>query len=171
MDELAVRALTVDDADELGRAVRESLEHLRPWMPWAAHEPMPAHARRAWIRDRVAEAAAGGDRTYGLYLGARVVGVCGLHRRIGPGGMELGYWVHVHFTRRGLATAAGRFAVAEAFAQPDVDRVEIHHDAANRASGAVAAALGFACVGERRRAPAAPGETGVERIWRLLRQG
>src|SRR4051812_49799283 len=118
MGELAVRAPAVGDPDGPGPAGRGSLEPLRPWMRGAAHEPIPAHARRAWIRDRVAEAAAGGDRTYGLYLGARVVGVCGLHRRIGPGGMELGYWVHVHFTRRGLATAAGSVAVARGVAPP-----------------------------------------------------
>jgi RimJ/RimL family protein N-acetyltransferase len=149
--------------------VHESLDHLRPWMPWAAQEPMSERARRAWIRERIAEAARGGDRNYGLFLGDRVVGACGLHARIGRGGLELGYWVHPAHTRRGLATAAGRFAVARAFAEPAIDHVEIHHDVANEASGRVAAALGFARVGEQRRRPQAPAETGLTRVWRLDR--
>jgi ribosomal-protein-serine acetyltransferase len=168
-EELVVRMWTEDDAPALGRAVRESLDHLRPWMPWAAQEPVGARARRAWIRDRLTEAADGGDRAYGLFLGGRVVGGCGLHRRIGPAALELGYWVHAAFTRRGFATTAGRFALGEAFAQPGIDRVEIHHDVANPASGRVAAALGFTCVGERRRRPEAPAETGCMRVWRFDR--
>jgi RimJ/RimL family protein N-acetyltransferase len=171
MDGLVVRMWREDDAPELGRAVRESLEHLRPWMPWAAHEPVEEPERRAWIRQKMAEAVVGGDLAYGLFLGERVVGGCGLHRRIGRNGLEIGYWVHAAFTRRGLATAAGRFLVGEAFAQPGIDRVEIRHDVANEASGRVAAALGFTPVGEQRRAPEAPAETGRMRVWRLDRRG
>lgn len=171
MEELLVRLWQEDDAAALARAVQESLEHLRPWMPWAAEEPVGEDARRTWIRDRAAEAARGGDRAYGLFLGDRVVGGCGLHRRIAPGGLEIGYWVHVDFTRRGFATGAAGFAAQEAFAQPGVDHVEIHHDAANEASGRVAAALGFRYVAEQRRPPQAPGESGVLRVWRLDRAG
>jgi ribosomal-protein-serine acetyltransferase len=170
MDELVVRLWTEDDAPALGRAVRESLEHLRPWMPWAAREPVDERERRAWIRQRLADAADGGDLAYGLFLAGRVVGGCGLHHRVGPGGLELGYWVHHAFTRRGLATAAGRFLVGEAFAQPGIERVEIRHDVANRPSGGVAAALGFTPVGEQRRTPEAPAETGRLRVWRLDRR-
>lgn len=158
-----------DDAAALGRSIQESRAHLLPWLPWAAQEPVRETARRRWIRDRVAEAARGGDRSYGLFLGDRVVGGCGLHRRIALPGLEIGYWVHVDFTRRGFATRAAAFAVGEAFAQRRIEHVEIHHDVANEASGRVAAGLGFTCVGERRRPPEAPGETGVLRIWRLDR--
>ena len=93
----------------------------------------------------------------------------GLHRRIGPGGLELGYWVHPGFTRRGVATEAARQLCERAFAAPSTDRVEIHHDRANAGSGEVPARLGFEHVGERPRPPEAPGEEGVEWIWRLTR--
>ena len=56
-----------------------------------------------------------------------------------------------------------------AFADPAVDRVEIHHDRANAASGAVAATSGFTLVEENPRPPQAPAEEGVERVWRLTR--
>src|SRR3954453_8810297 len=36
---LVLRAWEDDDAVALGRAIAESLEHLRPWMPWVAFEP------------------------------------------------------------------------------------------------------------------------------------
>jgi ribosomal-protein-serine acetyltransferase len=167
--ELVVRRWTVDDAPALTRAVTESLEHLRPWMPWAALEPVSPATRLDFLRDAIAGEAAGGDRLRGYFLGAVVVGAGGLHQRIGAGGLEIGYWIHVDYTRRGLATAGVRALVAEAFADPAIDRVEILHDRANAASGRVAAAAGFTLVGDRPRPATAPGDEGVGRVWRLAR--
>ncbi|MDX6688197.1 MAG: ribosomal-protein-serine acetyltransferase, partial [Baekduia sp.] len=106
--ELVLRSWTEDDAPALSRAIAASVEHLRPWMAWAADEPHDDLWRRQLIRGWRQEAAAGGDETFGMWLGDQVVGACGLHRRIGPGGLEIGYWVHAAFTRQGLATEAAR---------------------------------------------------------------
>jgi ribosomal-protein-serine acetyltransferase len=162
--DLVVRPYDEDDAAALQQAIDESREHLRPWMHWIRDEPMSLDQRRAWIRERSA-----GDEHYGLWLGDRVVGGCGLHRRLGPAALEIGYWVHPEFTRRGVATAAVRRLCEIAFARPGIDRVEIHHDRANVASGRVAAAAGFTRVGEGTREPDAPAHEGVEVIWRLER--
>src|SRR3954451_5990237 len=162
--ELVVRPHTEDDAPALSRAIAESLEHLRPWMHWVALEPLSPDQRRAWIRERSA-----GDEHYGLWLGDRVVGGCGLHRRIGPDALEIGFWGPPGLTRRGVATAAVGRLCEIAFARPGVDRVEIHHDRANVASGRVAAAAGFTRVGEGTREPDAPAHEGFEVIWRLER--
>ena len=167
--DVVVRHWREEDATALARAVVESLDHLRPWMPWAEEEPKSPAARLELIRRWERERMAGGDEFLGIWLDGQLVGGCGLHRRIGPGGFELGYWVHRGFTRRGVATAAARQLCEHAFAAPSTDRVEIHHDRANVASAGVAAALGFERVGERRRAPQAPADEGVDWIWRLTR--
>ena len=73
----------------------------------------------------------------------------GLMARIGPGGFEIGYWVHRAYTRRGLATAATAALVEQAFGLPGVDRVEIVHDELNVASAAIPRKLGFTEVGRR----------------------
>ena len=158
-----------DDAAALGKAVFESLEHLRPWMPWIAAEPRSVASRAELIREWERERAGGGDEMYGIFLDGEVAGSCGLHRRIGEGGLELGYWVHARMTRKGVATAAARRLCEIAFADPSIDHVEIHHDRANAASGGVPAKLGFELVGEERRDPQAPAESGVENVWRLSR--
>jgi ribosomal-protein-serine acetyltransferase len=160
--DLVVRPWTEDDAPALEAAVNDSLAHLTPWMPWA-REPSPGVAgRRAWIREQNAIEAGGGDRVRGFFTPAgEVIGAGGLHRRVGPDGWEIGYWVHARWTRRGIATAAVAVLVAEAFADPDVAFAEIHHDVANTASGGVAAKAGFTHVGD------ADGE----RRWRLTRAG
>lgn len=169
--EIVVRAYEEDDAAALEAAVAASLEHLRPWMPWASGPPPGIEWRRGWIRDVLAEEAAGGDRYRGFFdarTGA-LLGSGGLHRRIGPRAWEIGYWVHAGHARRGVATAAVALLVAEAFADPGVEAVQIHHDVANEASGAVARKAGFAELGTEPKAPAAPAESGVERRWRLDR--
>jgi len=163
--QVSLRPWRVEDAPALARAVAESLDHLRPWMPWAAGEPRPA----AWRAELIREWEAGGDEVLGIFADGQVAGGCGLHRRIGDDGLELGYWVHAAFTRRGVATETVRQLCERAFADPSVARVEIHHDRANAASGAVAARAGFTHVSDAERPPQAPGEEGVERVWRLTR--
>lgn len=81
--------------------------------------------------------------SYAITTADAVVGSCGLMRRIGPGGLEIGYWLPPAYTGRGLATAAVAALVRQAFTLEDIDRVEIVHDAANTASGGVPRRLGF----------------------------
>lgn len=170
--EIVVRAYEEDDAPALEAAFAASREHLIPWMGWAEHPPQGVDWRRGWIREVRAEEAGGGDRYRGFFDArtGELLGAGGLHRRIGPRGWEIGYWVHVDHTGRGVATAAVAQLVAEAFADPEVDHVQIHHDDANVASGAVARRAGFTDLGTVPKPElAAPAETGVERRWRLER--
>lgn len=164
-----VRSWRMSDADALSAAIAENLEHLRPFLTWASSEPISRHARRALITRWAKQEAFGGDEPVGLFLGGEVVGGSGLHRRIGAGGLEIGYWVHVRFVRRGIACLAAQMLTDLAFSRPDIDRLEIHHDRANVASMGVPPKLGFTLVGEEPRAIEAPAETGVHLIWRVTR--
>jgi ribosomal-protein-serine acetyltransferase len=137
--DLVVRELTDADAEAVTRAVHASLEHLRPWMPWAADEPRDA----AWRRGFQRESAERGDRLFGAFLCDEVVGCCGLHPRIGDGGREIGYWVAAGHVRRGVATEMAHRMVETAFADPAVTHVEIHHEPGNVASAGVPGKLGF----------------------------
>ena len=166
---LLVRAWEPADADELAHAVVENLDHLRPFMPWIAHEPLSADARRTLFAQWANDAASGGDLVCGVFLDGVIVGGAGLHHRLGPGGLEIGYWVHKDFVRRGIATTAAQILTDSAFMRPEIDRVEIHHDAANIASSGVPRVLGYALVGTEPRPIQAPAETGVHCIWRITR--
>jgi RimJ/RimL family protein N-acetyltransferase len=157
------------DAEALNEAVAASLDHLRPWMPWASEPPLSLAARRLWVAERRREADGGGDRHYGAFRDGAIVGAGGLHRRIGPGALEIGYWTAAAHVREGIATTIVHRLCALAFAQPSIGHVEIHHDAANAASGAVARRAGFTHVRDQAKPPAAPAESGVERVWRLAR--
>jgi RimJ/RimL family protein N-acetyltransferase len=168
-DGVTLRRWQVSDAERLGIAVAESIEHLRPWMPWIAQEPMTLEERRAMHANREREYTEGGDVQLMVVVDDRVAGSCGLHRRLGAGALELGYWIHPAFTRRGLGTKVARMLTTAAFSVHGIERVEIHHDKANRASAGVARRLGFRFLGETPDEPEAPGELGVECAWRMCR--
>ena len=150
-------------------AIAESLEHLRPYMPWIAAEPLSLEEREALIERWHRAWAEGTEYSYGMFRGDRVVGGAGLMRRIAPGGLEIGYWVHPDFVGRGLATCAAQALTTVGLGLRGVTHVEIHHDKANIASGRVPLKLGFKMVGEVRVEITAPGHTGLDCVWRMDR--
>ncbi|NLU76203.1 GNAT family N-acetyltransferase [Streptomyces sp. HNM0575] len=169
-DRAVLRRWRVADADVAYRVVAESIDHLRPWMPWAGEGHSP-DASLEFVTRCEREWAEGQAYNYAVSVAGSTVGSCSLMRRIGPGGLEIGYWIHPSWTRRGLATSAASALLRAAFELPGVEVVEIHHDEANEASGGVPRRLGFTEV-ERRPAiegPSAPGESGVEVVWRAHR--
>lgn len=159
--ELVVRRIEVDDAPALHEAIISSLDHLRPWMPWVALEPLTLDQRIEWI--------GGAQESLGIFLGDVVVGGTGIHDRVGEDRREIGYWVRVGHTGQGIATEAARIVTEQAFALPGVRWVEIHHDKANVASGRVPAKLGYTFVREVPDEIAAPGECGISCEWRMER--
>ncbi len=169
-DGIVLRRWLERDAEALGRAVTESETHLRPWMGWMADEPQTPEERKAMLRERERQWLAGGDVMLGIFIDGAVAGSCGLHRRAGPSGLELGYWIHVAFTRRRLATRVARLLTSAAFSLPEITHVEIHTDKANTASAGVPMRLGFELVGEVPDEKMKPAEAGVEYIWRMGRE-
>ena len=165
-----LRRWVVADAEALGRAVSESIHHLRPWMAWIAEEPVPIERRRARIEVWERDWKLGGDAVLGIFLNGEIAGGCGLHRRIAPDGLELGYWIHPAFVRKGLATRVARLLTDSALHLPEISHVEIHHDKANLASAGVALKLGFEFVDEGPSEAEAPAEVGIELRWRMEQQ-
>lgn len=147
----------------------ESLEHVRPWMAWAALEPVTLEQRRLRLSDCEREWRAGGDASLGIFLAHALIGECGLHRRIGPGGLEIGYWIHPAFTGRGLATGAAAMLTRAGLVQPGITYVEIRHDKANAASGRIPRRLGYTLVAEVPDKKSAPADIGIECRWRRTR--
>lgn len=170
---LVLHRWRASDAPALLAAVDSSLDHLRPWMPWAARYDGSAAAdytqncETAWrarehfdFRITTAETEAGG-----------VLGSASLMARVGPGALEVGYWVRRDWARLGLATRAAAALTAAGFALPGVERVEIWHDVCNTASAGIPRRLGFTRGGDCCRIPGASpegvaaAETGLLSLW------
>ena len=85
--------------------------------------------------------------------------------RIGPGAIELGYWVHVDFIGRGYATTCRRALTRAGLALSDVVRVEIHTDEANAISAAIPRRLGYRLDRVDELPPEVPAHSGRQQIW------
>jgi RimJ/RimL family protein N-acetyltransferase len=170
-DGVILRRLTVEDAAALSEAATESLEHLRPWMPWGTPEGTSFETQRERLLGPATMWNSGSGYEYGIFLpDNRLIGGCGLHRRIGPSALEIGYWVHVAHTRRGIATACAGALTAVGFGLRGIERMEIHCDEANIASASVPPKLGYRLTGSVEHEPEAPGEVGSRLVWVLYRR-
>jgi len=164
---LTLRRWRRDDEEAVYTAVIESQHHLRPWMPWAAGYSRETAAGFLAACDRDWES--GDAYNYAMTVDGQVAGSCGLMARIGPGGLEIGYWVHQAYVRRGLATAAAAALADAAFALSGINHVEIVHDELNDASGAIPRKLGFTEIGSRSLGVKPEAGTGIGIVWRLSR--
>jgi RimJ/RimL family protein N-acetyltransferase len=148
-ERLLLRPHAPGDGPALKAAVDANLDHLQRWMDWAMNEPSPLDVIEARISKFATEFTTGPDRGYGIRRieePATVIGACGVHARIGPSALEIGYWLDARHTGRGYATEATAAIVRAAFALPIIEHVEIRCDPANAASAAVPRRLGFSYV-------------------------
>jgi ribosomal-protein-serine acetyltransferase len=170
VDSITIRRWVDADAAPLHALILANLDHLRPWMAWIAAEPVSLSERQAKIGEWTRRWDDGVDFPYAIADGSGdLLGGCGLHRRIGPAGLEIGYWVRGDRVGRGIATQAVAALTEAAFSIEGVDHVEIHHDAANVASRRVPEKNGFELVGESPDEAVAPSEVGVDVTWRRRR--
>jgi RimJ/RimL family protein N-acetyltransferase len=144
-ERLLIRAPRPGDGAAVHAAIVESLDELRPWMPWA-HEPQSVDVSEAYARE--ARASFDSRRELPLFLFLRedgtFVGGSGLHRiHWDVPCFEIGYWVRTGLAGRGYATEAARRIAAFAFEELAAERVEIWCDARNERSAAVARHAGF----------------------------
>jgi RimJ/RimL family protein N-acetyltransferase len=161
-ERLLLRPYDPDDAAPLKEAVDTSLEHLRAFMDWAWAAPEPVGVIRKRLRSFRDAFRHGDDWIYGAFEadGSGLVGGAGLHRRVGPEALEIGYWVRASRVRQGLATEAAAALTRIAFECCGAVRVEIHVDPDNTASLAVAERLGYVreATLRKRLPPIKPGE-------------
>ena len=168
--EYVVRKYEPADAKALVIAVTESCEHLRPWMPWIKFEPQTMTQRAELIKVWNEAWEQRTEFVMGIFLDDRVVGGTGLHLRGDVNTVDIGYWMHVDYIGKGIATRVSGALTETAFAiWPEIDTVVIVHDEVNIASGKVPARLGFEHVFTGQREPEAPGESGVMYRWEKKR--
>lgn len=142
---LVIRCYNPADAALLKDAVDSSLEHLRPWMPWAARYPQPMQDMVDMLRRFRGQFDLGQEYTMGIFSRdeSRVLGGTGLHPRGGEGSREIGYWVRADEINKGYATEVAAALTRVGFEVEKLLRMGIHCDIANAASAAVPAKLGY----------------------------
>lgn len=168
---LVLRCWSPEDAPALRLALDESDQHLRPWIPFMKDEPRTLQQTTDWLRLHRSNFDANQIYRFGVFnkTGGSIIGENMLLNRVGPGGLEVGYWTHVNQGGLGYATESSGAMIRTAFEVYGVDRVEIHCATGNTASAAIPAKLGFTHEATlRRRAPDTEGNIHDLMIWTLF---
>jgi RimJ/RimL family protein N-acetyltransferase len=146
---LVLRCWKPSDAPLLKEALDSSLDHLRPWMPWARDEPSSLEDITVRLARFARDFRDGRDFIYGIFNRdeTQVLGGTGLHHRNGAADREIGYWLRESAIGQGLITESTAALTTVAFATWPLETVTIVCDPDNRRSAAVPGRLGFACKG------------------------
>ena len=142
---LVLRCWDPVDAPLMKAAVDVSIEHLRPWMPWASHHPQPLQAIIDLLRRFRGNFDLGQDYVYGIFTRdeTMALGGTGLHPRGGEGAREIGYWIRGDEINKGYATEAAAALTRVGFEIEKLRRVGIHCVVENERSAAVPPKLGY----------------------------
>ena len=170
-ERLVIRCWEPADAPLLKAAVDASLDHLRPWLPWAWYDPQPIEEKINLLRTFRGRFDLGEDYIYAIFNRdeSAVLGGSGLHMRRGSNAREIGYWVAAEHVGRGYASETSSALTKIAFEYDGVERMEIHCDPATTASAGIPAKLGYTHETTRRRLPV--GRDGEQRdtmVWTMF---
>jgi len=144
-ERLIIRAPRPGDGAAGNAAIRESLEELRPWMPWVHPTPTAAQTEEVYrrgaahwlMREELPLVLL--RKPDGLFVGGS-----GLHRiDWSVPKFEIGYWLRTSLTGQGYMTEAVSAITRFAFETLGAVRMELRCDAENVRSAAVAERAGY----------------------------
>jgi RimJ/RimL family protein N-acetyltransferase len=170
-ERLLLRCWDPTDAAALRTSLGYNRDHLLTFMPWAKDEPVELLVMIDRLRNFRSRFDRSEDYVFGIFdsENRHVLGGSGLHRRVGPNALEIGYWIDKDHINQGLATETSAALVKVAFEIEHVQRVEIHCDPLNLASAAVPRKLGFQYEATlRQRQPSDSGTLRDTMIWSLF---
>jgi RimJ/RimL family protein N-acetyltransferase len=167
---LVIRCWHPADAPLLKDAVDSSLDHLRPYMPWAAQHPQPLQGSIDLLRRFRGTFDLGQDYTYGVFSRdeTTVIGGSGLHPRGGEGSREVGYWIRADQIHQGYATEVAAALTRVGFEIEKLRRIGIHCVVENTRSAAVPARLGYVHEATLRRRIRYYDTSHDEMVWTML---
>ncbi len=142
---LVIRCPEPKDAPAMDLALRQSLDHLRPWLLWAKDEPANLGKRLEFIRRSRGNFDLGKDFTYFIFnrIETVLLGGSSLSTRLGLDAREIGYWIHEDYINQGFATEVSAALTKVAFEIDHVNRLEIHCNPKNVRSASIPRKLGF----------------------------
>jgi RimJ/RimL family protein N-acetyltransferase len=171
VDEFHLRRYTLGDVEAIHEAIKASYAEIHPWMPWC-FEPIKIEDQREFVEGTFPKWMTGEAFNYAIFDSGEAetpaptqIGAISLMDRLGPGGLEIGYWLRTDATGRGVMTRAAGRLTEVGLGLPGIERIEIHCDEANVRSAAVPRRLGYRLDRIEDDVAEAPGETGRGMFW------
>lgn len=126
-DSVLLRPYHKSDAEELYKAVRESMAEMSPWLPFA-HEDYSIKETRDWLKKRPDGWKKGISYDFAILdpEDDSFMGGCSLdHVDYNNMTANLGYWVRTSRTRQGAAPTATKLLAKWGFKELGLNRIEI----------------------------------------------
>lgn len=144
-ERVIVRPYCEDDTEAVFAAIRESVEMLAPWVPWAHTHDTPDDTRE-FVRRSVGQLILRESLTLGVFLreDGRFLGGTGIIPRGWQiPAFEIGYWLRDGAVGKGYMSEAVQLQTAYCFDGLGAQRVAIRCDARNVRSRAIPQRLGY----------------------------
>jgi ribosomal-protein-serine acetyltransferase len=157
-------------AGEIAAVVRENLDILKPWLPWATDEYSIETALEYVEKTRREYGEKG---TFGtlIVLDEKIAGAIGCHK-LNPvnQSIQIGYWLGKQAQGKGVVTKCCRVLVEYIFDKMQLNRVQINCNVENRKSRAIPERLGFQLEGIHRQVEFLNGRFGDWAVYAMLKE-
>lgn len=146
-DRLELRPIRAQHIASLCALTLANRAHLAPWMPWI-HTTTDLASTTEFVRQAMAQEAAGNGAQFGIWSTGQLAGVIGYHPIRWPlREADIGYWLGQPFEGQGLITRSAVAVLNQAFSELGLLRIGIRTAETNRRSQRVAERLGFHRIG------------------------
>jgi ribosomal-protein-serine acetyltransferase len=141
-DDVTLRVVGPEDAEELHAVIEANREHLARFMPWAAEQTIAD--TRAFLDSKRVQLASGDGFECAIVRDGQIIGMVGFHGvNWRDRSTSIGYWLAAGEQGRGTMTTAVRVMVDHAFRSMGLNRVVITAAVHNDRSRAIPQRLGF----------------------------
>lgn len=138
-------------AEEITKVVRENLEQLKLWMPWATDD-YSIDSAREFIKFNLAAFAENGSFSASIILEETFVGAVGFHNLdLKNKSAHIGYWLAKEAQGKGIVTRCCRVLFDYLFDDLGLNRIQINCNIENTKSRAIPERLGFQLEGIHRQ--------------------
>ena len=139
------------DVEEIYAVVRENLEQLKLWMPWATND-YSIESAREFIKFNLNQLAENKGFSASVVLDNKFVGGVGFNElNLRHKSTEIGYWLAKEAQGKGIMTKCCRVLFNYAFNDLGLNRIQINCNVENVKSRAIPERLGFRLEGIRRQ--------------------
>ena len=157
-------------AEEITAVVRENLDQLKLWMPWAT-DAYSIDSAREFINFNLTEFAKNGSFNASIILDEKFVGGVGFHNLdVKNKSAHIGYWLAKEAQRKGIMTRCCRALFDYLFGEFGLNRLQINCNVENLKSRAIPERLGFQLEGIHRQVEFFDNRFGDWAVYAMLKE-
>ncbi len=157
-------------AEELLEMVRDNLDILKPWMPWAT-DTYSLENSQYFIRANLLRFAENGSFDSVILQEGKKIGTIGFHNLdLINRSAEVGYWLTKELHGKGIMTICAKALTDYLFDDFGLNRIQINCNVENLKSRAIPERLGFKLEGIHRQVELLNGKLGDWAIYAMLEQ-